>query len=823
MEEHPGNGTRFRGFDLSKRRYGIESFECGGCPNTCEVKKVSIEGERPLFYGSRCEKYDIRGQKEKAEIPDLFSEREALLLSYVDSNNKGLGAKRIGIPRILFFYDLLPLFATFFQELGFQVILSDKTNKKTIHDGLEQIVAETCFPIKVAHGHVLNLLEKDLDFVFLPSLINLMQDNPKIEGSYACPYVQAFPYTIKAAIDFESSDVEVLQPILHLRRGIGGFLDEMSGLSCKLERDKATIKQAARKAWRAQLDFLEKIEQRGQEILKDLKRWEFAIVIVSRPYNGCDSGINLDLPRKLLKLGAIAIPMDFLPLKTIDLSHDWPNMYWRYGQRILAAADLINRNPRLNAIYITNFGCGPDSFILKFFKERMSGRPYLQIEIDEHSADVGAITRCEAFLDSLRHAKRKEVIKTRRKRHAKLSLLNRTIYIPYMGDQSYGLRAAFLACGIQAEVIPESDQKTLELGRRYTTGKECYPCIITTGDMVKMVQDPDFDRDRSAFFMPTGRGPCRFGQYHKLHEMVLDEIGYQDVPIIAPNQGESLYRDLGEVGKGFLRLAWLGILGIDLLDKKLRETRPYEVKPGTTDRVYKECLDEFCQAIIERRDIAERLKRCRERLDEVETHIMDKPVIGIVGEIFVRSNHFSNSYIIRMIEDLGGEVWLPPITEWILYTNYTRKLLLKEKKKYLSLVGLLLKDFFQRRTEDRIAEIFRGSIKNLEEPGIEDTLEYSRRFLDPSFEGEAVLSIGKSIDFISKGASGLVNVMPFTCMPGTIVTSILKLVREQNENIPCLYMAFDGLEQTNTKTRLEAFMHQATQFHKRRLETSIYP
>ena len=207
-------------------------------------------------------------------------------------------------------------------------------------------------------------------------------------------------------------------------------------------------------------------------------------------------------------------------------------MYWRYGQRILAAGKIIKEDPRLYAVYITNFGCGPDSFINHFFRDLSKGKPYLQLEIDEHSADAGAITRCEAFLDSLKNVKAEKAIALKREK-AKTDRTKK-IYIPYMCDHSFAVAAAFQACGVDADVFPESDEETLYWGRKLTSGKECYPCILTTGDMVKLVKDPNFDHQRAAFFMPSGNGPCRFGQYHRFHRLVLDDLGFTMSPSTRP-------------------------------------------------------------------------------------------------------------------------------------------------------------------------------------------------------------------------------------------------------------------------------------------------
>jgi predicted nucleotide-binding protein (sugar kinase/HSP70/actin superfamily) len=397
--------------------------------------------------------------------------------------------------------------------------------------------------------------------------------------------------------------------------------------------------------------------------------------------------------------------------------------------------------------------------------------------------------------------------------------LKRKIYFPRMTDQVLGIVAAYQACGAEAEVLPESDEETLELGRRLTSGKECYPLILTTGDLAKLVKRPDFDPDKSSFFMPNASGPCRFGQYNRYHRLVLDELGFPQVPVYSPDQDVTLYEELGMVGDDLDRIAWKGIVAIDLLEKKLLEIRPYERQAGETARVYQHFLQKTYEILRDRGSLEQVLRKACQTFDDVALAGRgEKPIVGVVGEIYVRSNRFANEDAVREIEALGGEVWMPPISEWLLYVNYTTKKRALNARRYRYYARVLLKEFFQHRDEHHLEEIFHGSLRNLQEPPIPETVGMACGYLPPSFEGEAILSLGKSMDFLNKGASGLVNIMPFTCMPGTVVNALMGRFREEHGHIPFLNLAYDGQEQTHTRTRLEAFMHQVRQFQSRRCQ-----
>ena len=819
MDEDKGRGSTFKGFDLSKKQYEITSFECRECANHCEVNRVVVEGEKPLYYGSRCEKYDVdRRARESLAFPDHFGERQEMLLApYTPSEAPSTGAIRVGIPRALLFYELYPFWQAFFGELGCEVVVSDPTTKRVIHDGAERSVAETCFPMKVALGHVLNLLNKEIDYVFLPTVINLPLPDRRMTDSFVCPYVQSFAYTIKSAVDFNAAGVKLLEPVIYLQLDRKHRIKALEEIGKAVGRSKSEVARAVSAAEANQALFQERLADRGREVLAEIGPEEKAIVVIGRAYNSCDPGANLEIPKKLNKMGIRCIPMDFLPLDTVRLPDDWNNMYWRYGQKILSAAEIVADDLRLYPLYLTNFGCGPDSFVHKFFRERLGSKPCLVIEVDEHSADAGMITRCEAFLDSLENADGRAVDGRRFQPVGIQTGTHRTVLIPNMSAHAYALAAAFEACGMRAEVLPEPDEKTLEWGRQFTTGKECFPCIVTTGDMVKFVKRPDFDRDKYAFFMGGSGGPCRFGQYNALQRMALDQLGYPDVPIYAPNQASSFYNDIGIVGRKLLEWGWRGIVAIDLLEKCVREIRPYEVVKGSADDAFDRSVMIVYEAIKNEGALTSALRECRRLFEAVEIgRSVEKPIIGYVGEFYVRASAFSNQDVVRKIEALGGEVWAAPILEWFLYRNVRRSMRSLLAGDYLLWFKNELKDIVMKRQERELTHVFHGFLRNLEEPSSDEVLAMAAPYVHKSFEGEAIMTVGKAIDFVTKGLSGIVAVMPFTCMPGTISNAILKRVREEMGEFPFLNMVYDGVEQGTDQTRLEAFMHQAREYARRK-------
>ncbi len=814
MRHMPAAGTRptaFRGFARAQRPYGISSFACGGCPNMCEINRVKVDGEeRQLFYGGRCEKYDI-SRKDTSHIPDLFKFRDTLLWRSVEeqrarhaNNGKVPSRGKIGIPYAFFFTEQLPYWVTFLDALGFDLEVSPHPNRQIVDLGLEGSLSEACYPVKVAIGHLRHLKALGVEAIFLPSFVNLNGPDDEYELGAACPHAQSIPYVGRMAVP----GVAMISPVVDRGRDRASFLREMLRSLRRFKVSAAEVRRAAERAEQAQAAFAAELRRKGNEVLAHLNGK--AIVILGRPYNALDRGMNLRIPEKLAALGVLAIPMDMLALDEQSVGKTWPNMYWRSGQKMFRAARIVAGDERLFPIVVGNFSCGPDSFILKHLPEALAGKPFLHVEIDEHSADAGIITRCEAYLDSIEHRRPPALQPVFAAAPPEaMSLAGRTVYIPHMTDHACVLAAVFQESGIAAEVLPESDSRTAEAAARHVSGKECYPCHLTTGDMVKKALADDFDPSRSAFFMPSGSGPCRFGQYNVFHRRVLEHLGFSNVPVFAPNQDQGLYQALEGVSKGFVLLAWKGIVAVELLLKCLHETRPYERVAGTSDVLYKESLSNICAAVRNGGgDLEQQLADVRKRFESVPRRRERRPVIGVVGEIYVRLNRFANDNLISRIEAAGGEAWLTSFEEWLYYIN---AMSIRNNVRSGNLARAArdgLKRFVQARVERRFAGRFEGFLRTLHEPSTRQVLRRAAPYMPDTFEGEAVLSIGKSIDLAEKSVAGIINAIPFGCMPGTIVAGMMQVVKREHD-IPFITIPYDGTESATSAIQFEAFMDQA--------------
>ena len=821
--------SKFRGFkNLVSVDYSVESFSCQHCANNCEVKRVQIPGSEPLYYGCRCDRYNLKKKQAKTKGLGAFEYRRERLLAFAglgDGCEKMQTVKgSIGIPMALINWQLLPLFGRFFKSLGFEVVLSEPTSKRTIRRGVEIVTAQMCFPVKVAYGHIAELAESEVDYIFLPSIVSMPSDISGSEVSQYCPYVQSLPYQVMTVFADKPAGAKFLNCVVRIGDGKRLLKKSFAELGKKLGVSRPAIYAAMNEGLAAQAKFERVLKQKGTEILSEIEQGQKLFVLVSRPYNGCDEGLNLRLTAKLSDLGAKVIPMDMLDLGDVELSDEVlaSGVYWTYGQKILKAAEVIKKDSRLFAIYLSNFGCGPDSFLLTFFKDLMSPKPCLQLELDEHSADAGVITRLEAFLESLKNYrgdgkyKRPDV---KRIATPKAISKKRTLYIPYMSDCSYGVAACFRAYGQPAEVMPITDETAMLQGRRFTSGKECLPCTITTGDMLKVVQREGFDPARAAFFMPGGSGPCRFGMYNCMHRLILKYAGVADVPVLSPNQDGRFYREFAgaikDSGRWFMKDMWTATVGMDLLGKVLLRLRPFAEDKQEIRRVYERATKRWLKAVENRWNLNRRVELTESIAEDFSKvkliYSAQKPVIGVVGEIYVRSHPFANSNIIARLEGLGAACELASLAEWIYYTNFLRSAAARRRGSVRALLSNVVQNRFQHRIEKALAAPLEKRFGGLAEAPVEKVIELARPYMDESFEGEAILSIGKMVELYHQGAGGVVNVMPFCCMPSTVVSTQTMRISADCGNMPILNVTFDGQEDATLTTRLEAFVEQVRQ------------
>jgi predicted nucleotide-binding protein (sugar kinase/HSP70/actin superfamily) len=394
--------------------------------------------------------------------------------------------------------------------------------------------------------------------------------------------------------------------------------------------------------------------------------------------------------------------------------------------------------------------------------------------------------------------------------------------------------AAFRWLGIDASPTPPSNARTRELGAKFTSGDECYPAKVTVGDFLRIVEQPGFDPKRTAFFMPTAEGPCRFGQYAPFLQKILRQAGYGDVQVLSPTSRNG-YVDLGDIATPFLRAGWRALVCGDALNRSLLKTRPYETTPGAADQAYRESLDDASATIegscadasCQLRDIVASMTRARDRFRRVPAHYdPEVPLIGVVGEIFCRLNTFSNDDLVRKLESYGAEAWLSYIGEWVAYTNteQERKLRLRDRTFSWEMLKTKIRTKIQLADEHAIMSPFREDFVGYEEPDdVREILDLALPYLPVSGAlGEMVLSVGKAAYLTLHGVDGIIDISPFTCMNGIVSESIYPKLSRDYGGIPIRNFYFDGT-QADLDRDLGIYLELARSYREKKTCKRRYP
>jgi predicted nucleotide-binding protein (sugar kinase/HSP70/actin superfamily) len=750
--------TKFRGFDI-------------------ELKEESIERLEAL--------------KRKTSNTEAFNRRvEELIFKGYDGSIDS-SKKTVGIPRALFTYGMFPMFYTFFKELGFNVLLSDATSEETIRLGQEYSQGEVCYPIKLINGHVAELVRKNVDYIFFPDLYTVDHPGSQSRQNYGCPYMQLAFKVVNQAMELRTRGIELLAPTIAFSLGKEFMMKSFSDLGKRLGRDPKQTADALERGMKAFLFFEERIEKHGKEVVKQIRHDEKAFVIISKIYGVADPVLNMGIPGKLMDMGYKVV--GFYDLPEGDISKEHPNMYWPFGQHILEPAQIIKQHPNLYAILLTHHGCGPDSLLTHYFREIMDGKPYLNIEVDEHSSDVGVITRIEAFVNSLGREKVEEAddleMYSKSIVHEKVNIktgmseldAGTTLYLPYMYPYSQIFEKILVNKGIKAKVLPTTNKVSIELGRKHTLTNEYFSLTAVLGDILKVLDGRRWHDDGIAFLIPQTEGAEIDGQANRFVRTTLDEEGHRYVDILAPFIEDTLCKSQEDV-----RLICLGLLAGDMIRFAHASHRARYLKKlfGLigSDRVEIDDLMEMAEAI--RRELA---------------NMRGGKRVFAIGEPFILFNDFLNDFSFRDIEDKGHRVIYAPLSEyvWVMWKDFLdqnknretgiMQERLVEFSNYISAISECLSDESPFETDsEKLITI------------ADKTIGYYAGAFGRYREAKILSDLN--------GINGIITVAS-TYENTEISLNVLHKGFESPDSKPVLNLSFDGNRNENDQTKIESFIY----------------
>lgn len=478
---------------------------------------------------------EIRKNKELYKMAGQFSMRG--YDATIDPNKK-----TIGIPMVLVMFKFFTLANEFFKDLGYNVIMSHVSNEETIQLSQQYAQGETCYPVKLVYGHMMQLAQQKVDYIFLPNIHTIHHPHAHAAHSYACPYMQTAARSIYDSLHLKDQGIELISPVFDLDLGVKEMAKAMIGVGQSLGFSKPRCLKAMIKGGIAIQRNMEDTEKLGAEIMANLKPDEKVLVIITRNYGYADPVLNMGIPNILLSKGYKVMTLGYIPGMSLDISGDYPNMYWPFGDHLLAGAKLIANHPNLYAVYLTNHGCGPDTLVNHMFREEMGDKPYLQIEVDEQYSAVGIITRIEAFLNSISHRPPVELPKNFNILDVKMKKTNikskpdknKKLYLPDLGIYRWFLSAYFEKCGYKVGHLNEFSRELLMKGRAETNSKEYLPFSVLLGGILEAIEREGDNRKNIQFLIPFNEGADSDGQYARAIRTVLDRKGYEDVDVIAP-------------------------------------------------------------------------------------------------------------------------------------------------------------------------------------------------------------------------------------------------------------------------------------------------
>ena len=799
--------------------------KCKGCTNNCRLTINRFTGGRQYISGNRCER-GLGKQKNENNVPNLFEYKLNRLFSYEPLSLDKATRGRVGIPRVLNMYENYPFWYTFFTKLGYQVVLSPSSTHKLYELGIESIPSESeCYPAKLAHGHIVWLINQKVDFIFYPALFYERNEFTEANNHYNCPIVTSYSENIKNNVEeIGNGDVILRNPLLSFR-DTNVIAQEL--IKEFKEIPPSQINEAVNAAWEELSCAHNDIQKKGEEVIQYLNETgKRGIVLAGRPYH-LDPEINHGIPELITSYDIAVLTEDSVshlakverPLIVSD--------QWMYHSRLYAAATYVKTTENIDMIHLNSFGCGLDAVTTDQVNDILAGceKIYTCLKIDEVNNLGAARIRIRSLIAALKVREKKQ-----QKREIHFSAISKvsfteemrkdyTILCPQMSPIHFDiLGPAMNSCGYNLEVLSNDNRHSVDVGLKYVNNDACYPSLLVVGQIMQALLSGKYDLHKTAILISQTGGGCRATNYISFIRRALKKADIEYIPVISVNLAGI------ETNPGFkmnaellIRAAFAATLG-DVFMRCVYRMRPYEVVPGSVNALHEEWKKRAIEFVTKKHPTYSQLKRlCKEIIKEFDTVEIDetikKPKVGIVGEILVKFSPAGNNHLVDLLESEGAEAVVPELLNFMLYCFYNqiyKQEHFKTGKKgaIVSNIGIKALEFLRRPA----VKAFKKSVHFEAPTHIEELVSYAKPIVSIGNQtGEGWFLTGEMIELIKNGTNNIVCTQPFGCLPNHVVgKGVIKEIRKQYPKANIVAIDYDpGASEVNQLNRIKLMLSTA--------------
>ena len=807
--------------------YKTTMARCQGCTNHCVLTINRFDGGRQFVTGNRCER-GLGGNKQKKDIPNLFDYKYHRMFDYEPLTADLAPRGTVGIPRVLNMYENYPFWAVFFKELGYRTVLSPKSTRQIYELGIESIPSESeCYPAKLAHGHIEWLIRQGLTYIFYPCVPYERNETPEAGNHYNCPMVTSYAENIKNNVE-SLTDHKV-----HFRNPFMAFTNEeilTKRLVEEFTQDQLIpekeIRAAAHKAWQELIASRQDMEKKGEEVIAWLKETgHHGIVLAGRPYH-VDPEINHGIPELITSYGFAVLTED-------SVSHlgrvDRPLIVtdqWMYHSRLYEAASYVKTQPNLDLIQLNSFGCGLDAVTTDQVNDILtrSGKIYTLLKIDEVNNLGAARIRVRSLIAAIRVREmrhyHKPIVSSAYSRvyFTKEMKKNYTILCPQMSPIHFDLiEPAVRSCGYNLEVLQNSDRTAIDTGLKYVNNDACYPSLIVVGQIMDALLSGKYDLEHTAVIMSQTGGGCRASNYIGFIRRALERAGMPQIPVISLNANGMETNPGFKITLPLLTKAMQAVVYGDLFMRVLYATRPYEAKAGSANALHEKwkaiCIKSLQKHSLSMAEFNRNIRGIIHDFDELPRRDVQKPRVGIVGEILVKFSPLANNHVVELLEAEGAEAVMPDLLDFLLYCFYNSNFKAdnlggKRSTAHLCNMGISLLEYFRRTCRRELER----STHFLPPARIQDLASMAKHYVSLGNQtGEGWFLTGEMLELIHSGTTNIICTQPFGCLPNHIVgKGVIKGLRASHPEANIIAVDYDpGASEVNQLNRIKLMLSTA--------------